>query len=399
MTSVIGSVDFRVSLDWQHSVRPETAAGTRMTGTAQRTERTSSRGLKPRDFDASPLIAFYEVTQACGLVCKHCRACAQTQSHPAELDSSESRRLIEQLSEFPQPPMLVLTGGDPLCRPDIYDLIEHARRVGLEVSITPSATPLVTRSAIRRLRDAGIHRLAVSLDGSTAPAHDRVRGLDGIFSRSLEILNTAREFGIATQVNTTITPDNLDDVDAMANLLTDLKITLWSVFFLVPMGRADQSARLTAEQCETAFERLWVQSKVQPYLIKTTEAPHYRRFVLQQQKKQRARADGESASGGPRPYVPFGVNDGKGILFIGHTGWIYPSGFMPMTCGLFPLQNVVKVYQESPIFQGLRDARRLAGKCGHCEYRNVCGGSRARALAVTGDPYAPEPDCVYCPTS
>lgn len=194
--------------------------------------------------------------QACGLICKHCRACAQTEAHPGELSTAEARLLIEQLTEFPQPPMLVLTGGDPLVREDLFNLIEYATQLGLDVSITPSATPLVTDRAIHRLADAGIHRLAISLDGSTAQSHDSVRGVAGSFVRSLEILVRARELGISTQVNTTLTPDNVDQLDDLADLLAELDIMLWSVFFLIPVGRAGSAGRLNADESERAFAKL-----------------------------------------------------------------------------------------------------------------------------------------------
>ena len=347
-----------------------------------------------RDFDTSPLIVFYEVTQACGLVCKHCRACAQTHADPSELCPPDSRRLIDQLGEFPQPPMLVLTGGDPLCRSDIFDLIEHATSVGLEVSITPSATPLVTAEAIGRLAAAGIHRMAISIDGATAVVHDGVRGVVGSFQRSLDILQAARDRGIATQVNTTLTLDNIDQIDTMADLFSRLSIAMWSVFFLVPVGRASGSPRLSASECEAAFAKLWQQSQSQGYLIKCTEAPHYRRYAIQHQHLDRS---GRSQNDQPRPFLPMGVNDGKGVMFVSHAGLIHPSGFMPIVCGLFPLQHVVRVYQDSPIFRALRDASRLEGKCRECEFRHLCGGSRARAYALTGNAFAQEPDCIYRP--
>ncbi len=352
--------------------------------------------LRRPDFNSSPLLVFYEVTQACGLVCRHCRACAQTLPDPGELDKQESLRLIDQLGEFPDPPMLVLTGGDPLCRADIYELIAYARGLGLTVSITPSATPLVTEASIRRLHEAGIDRMAISIDGADATTHDGVRGVPGSFARSLEILSDARRLGLSTQVNTTITPENVEQIDALADMLAALEIAMWSVFFLVPVGRADHAERLSAAGYEKAFQKLWLNSQRQRYLIKTTEAPHYRRFAIQHQLTQ-ARA-GEKTHA-PKSFLPMGVNDGKGVMFISHTGMIHPSGFMPILCGMYPLQHVVRVYQDSPIFRGLRSADRLEGKCRQCEFRQICGGSRARAYAVTGNPFAEEPDCAYLPSS
>jgi len=355
-------------------------------------EKLARRPMRKQfDFNRSPMIVFYEVTQACGLVCQHCRACAQTEPHPGELSTEQARGLLEQLTEFPQPPMLVLTGGDPFCRSDIFELVDYATDLGLDVSITPSATPLVTKDAIERLQKAGIHRLAISIDGADAESHDRVRGVAGSFAKSLEILRYAREVGLPTQVNTTLTPDNLSTIDEMAQMLAELEIVLWSVFFLVPVGRAAEAARLSPGGYEQAFERLWVQSRQQSYLIKTTEAPHYRRFLM---KRDRELPKSERRLS---PFQATGINDGKGVMFVSHTGTIHPSGFMPISCGVFPLQHAVQVYQESPIFLGLRDPNRLEGKCGECEYRTICGGSRARSYALTGNPYAEEPDCEFIP--
>lgn len=340
------------------------------------------------------MLVFYELTQACDLVCQHCRACAQKTSDPAELSTAESKRLIDQLTEFPDPPMLVLTGGDPLKRPDVFELVEHGVARGLKVSITPSATPLVTRDAIARLKDAGISRMAISIDGADDATHDANRGVAGSFQRSLEILRDAKAIGVETQINTTLTPANFDQIEAMADRFAAFDIALWSVFFLIPVGRADQMSRLDADECEQAFDRLWIQSKKQPYMIKTTEAPHYRRFVIQHRAP-----NSSDPSVLPMPFIPAGVNDGKGVMFVSHTGTIHPTGFLPVLCGVFPRQSVVNVYQESPVFKKLRDSDQLQGKCGECEFRNVCGGSRARAYAVSGNMFAEEPDCIYQPSA
>jgi radical SAM protein with 4Fe4S-binding SPASM domain len=291
------------------------------------------------------------------------------------------------------PPTLVLTGGDPLKRADIFDLIQHAVERQLNVAITPSATPLVTRQAIQHLRHAGISRMAISIDGADACTHDNQRGVAGSFKRSLEILADAHAEGISTQVNTTITPANVRHIDRLAELLSRQMIEMWSVFFLVPMGRAYFAPRLSAEQCEAVFQRLWNQSQCQGYAIKTTEAPHYRRFVIQHEEHKGVRIGDRLKS----RYAPLGINDGKGVMFVSHVGRIYPSGFLPMICGRFPAAHVVRIYQDSPVFRGLRDVERLEGKCKMCEFRIICGGSRARAYAITGNVFAEEPDCAYVP--
>ncbi len=362
-------------------------------GTPATPQRSSMRQRTGSSFQHSPMIVFYEMTQACDLVCLHCRACAQRAPAREELSTECAMRLIDQLTEFPEPPLLVLTGGDPLKRADIFQIIEYAIAKKLEISITPSATPLVTRAAVRRLRDSGISRMAISIDGADAPTHDAVRGVTGSFARSLEILNDAHSIGLETQINTVVTPNNAGQIETMAERFDRLGIALWSVFFLVPVGRGDQLPRLDAHQCELAFEKLRWESQRRRYMIKSTEAPHYRRYLIQHQPSKTS----QSAESPARPFVPMGVNDGKGILFVSHAGLVHPSGFMPIVCGLFPHQHLVRIYQDSPIFQMLRSSDRLQGKCGKCEFRNVCGGSRARAYALTGNIMAEEPDCAYQP--
>ncbi|MEX0654370.1 MAG: TIGR04053 family radical SAM/SPASM domain-containing protein [Phycisphaeraceae bacterium] len=349
------------------------------------------------DFDTSPLLVFYELTRACDLVCRHCRACAQPKRHPHELSTEQAFALLEQLTEFPRPPLLVLTGGDPLKRPDLFEIIRRGRRLGLSVALTPSATPLVTRDALARLKNEGLNRLAVSLDGLDASTHDTMRGVTGSFLQTLAILCDALELGLPTQVNTTVTQRNLGQLDRLADQLALFDIALWSLFFLVPVGRGRVEPRLSADQYEQAFEILWRQTQKQRYTIKTTEAPHYRRFVLQRTGAL-PRMTASSVGGGSPAGPPMtGVRDGNGVMFVSHVGQIFPSGFMPVTCGRFPNDSVVNAYQHHTLFKQLRDPDGFHGKCGLCEFRHVCGGSRARAYAVAGDPLAAEPDCHYVP--
>lgn len=342
------------------------------------------------DFGRSPMVAFYETTRACDLRCAHCRADAQHWCDPRELTTAQTKQLVDQLTAFPKPPLLVLTGGDPMKRADVFEIVEHAVASGLTVAMTPSATPLVTTEAVRRLKAAGLHRLAVSLDGADAATHDGFRRVRGSFDRTFEIMGDARACGLPLQVNTTIARHNVGQVDAIAEQLSGEGIELWSVFFLVPTGRASAGQRIAPEEYEAVFEQLLRHTRRQPYAIKTTEAPHYRRFLFHQLKQTPTR-DAPATS----RFV--GTNDGKGVMFVGHRGEIYPSGFLPVLCGTFPHDSVVKVYQDDPLFRALRDGDRLGGKCGACEYRHVCGGSRARSFSLTGDPLAAEPDCAYLP--
>ena len=339
------------------------------------------------------MIVFYETTRACDLKCKHCRADAQLQCDPNELSTANAKRTIAELAKFPKPPLLVLTGGDPIKRADVFELVSFARSIGLEVAMTPSATPLVTVDVIRRLKEAGLHRLAVSLDGADPATHDGFRQVAGSFDRTMEIIAQANRVGLPVQINTTVGRHNVDQLEAIAAMLAQLGVVLWSVFFIVPIGRATMEQRLSADEVEATFARLFRLTKLHPNMpIKTTEAPHYRRFVLQQIKGSGAARVTTTGPG------MGGTNDGKGICFISHTGEIYPSGFLPICCGNAPFDSVVRVYQQSKLFRALRDGDNLAGKCGACEFKEICGGSRARSYAISGgDAFAAEPDCAYQP--
>lgn len=350
------------------------------------------------DFAKHPLMFYYEVTRACDLVCKHCRASAQESSAPDELDTAQAMSLIDQVAGFSRKPTIVLTGGDPLKRGDIYDLIRHAVQAGLQVALTPSATPLATKEALQKAKDCGVRRFGISLDGADAETHDSFRGWDGSFERTLRMLDDVQQIGSSVQVNTTITLRNFDQIERMADLLAEKNIAMWSVFFLIPVGRGVQEERIAPQQYEEAFERLWIQSKRQPYGIKTTEAPHYRRFVKERNGDPMiARGSNQNAARDRHHRAPLGVRDGNGIMFVSHVGEIFPAGFLPLDCGRFPKSSVVDVYQNHPMFRALRDPDGFGGDCGVCEHREICGGSRSRAFAVTGDPLAAEPDCVHTP--
>jgi AdoMet-dependent heme synthase len=365
------------------------------------------------DFDHSPLMFYFETTTACDLVCKHCRASAQEAADPAQLNTEQAKLLLAQIATFPKRPMVVLTGGDPLKRHDLMELIAHGRSVGLEMALTPSATPLATREAFQRVREAGIRRLGISLDGPNAATHDAFRGWSGSFERTREMLLTARELGMAVQINTTVCRRNVDLLDEMAQFLVPFDIAMWALFFLIPVGRGFDEERIKPEEYEVVFEKLYRWSQTMPYAIKTTEAPHYRRFVMQRggdplagprqhppsPSGRRAAGEGMSDDAAQRRghRAPLGVTDGKGIMFVSNIGEIFPAGFLPICCGRFPQDNVVEVYQKHPVFLDLRTPSRFKGKCGVCEYNTICGGSRSRAYGVTGDHLESEPDCLHIP--
>jgi radical SAM protein len=353
------------------------------------------------DFSERPYIVIWEVTQACDLACVHCRACAQPRRDPFELSTEEGRRLIDEIAAM-HVPVFVITGGDPIKRPDLFELVEYATQVGVRVSLTPSATPLLTREVVHRLKKSGLARLAVSLDGSNAEVHDAFRGMSGSFERTMEAIAWANEVGLPVQINTTFSRRNVEDFEQIAALIERKQIALWSVFFLVPTGRGKSSDLLSAGEFEVIFEKLHDLSQRAPFHIKTTEAQHYRRYVLQQQVAGRRRGERPSSVAPEKVEdtvgrAPRGLNDGKGFVFISHTGEVFPSGFLPLSGGNVRSDSLARIYRESPLFHQLRDPDQLGGKCGACEFRHICGGSRARAFAMTGDPLAEEPCCAYTP--
>lgn len=358
------------------------------------------------DFAQAPFLVIWEVTRACDLACRHCRAEAVTYRNPLELSTEQGMRLMDDVRRFGRP-LFVLTGGDPLKRPDVVPLVEYGASIGLRMAMTPSGTPLMTEPVLRSLKAAGLSRLAVSLDGSGAAIHDAFRGVDGSYAWTIRMLEVAREIGLTTQVNTTVSTHNLRDFDELCSLMVRLGITLWSVFFLVPTGRARAGDGASAEEFESVFHRMYDLSKTAPFDIKSTAGPQYRRVILQRQVAERRARERSEAPVPLTAGVGFsladgvgrakGVNDGDGFVFVSHTGAIYPSGFLPLAAGNVKHDDIVDIYRNAPLFRELRDRSRLKGKCGVCEYRDVCGGSRARAYAMTGDYMESEPFCSHVP--
>lgn len=346
-------------------------------------------GLVTR-FDSAPLLVIWEVTQACDLACAHCRASAVPCRNPDELTTEEGFRLLAEVRSFGEP-LMIFTGGDPLKRPDIFELLLESVRLGLRTTITPSATPLLNREAIEAIQRTGVSRMAVSLDGADEISHDGFRGVHGSFHRTLTALREARSLGLETQVNTTVTRRNLGQLEKIADLVAENGSKLWSVFFLVVTGRALLTDDLQAEEYESVFARLHSISINAPFDIKTTEAQHYRRYIA----RLRQRNGSNNHASAIRRQI--GINDGKGLVFVSHTGDICPSGFLPLAAGNVRRDSIVEVYRGAQLFRTLRDENRLEGKCGECEYRKICGGSRARAYAITGNYLAEDPRCVYQP--
>jgi AdoMet-dependent heme synthase len=353
-----------------------------------------------RSFALSPLVVIWEVTRACDLACVHCRASAIPMREKDELTTEEGLALIRQVREFGKP-IFVLTGGDPMKRPDIFELIRAGARASLPTHMSPSGTPLLAHGALVQARDCGLAGVSISLDGSGEEIHDRFRGVPGSFRLSIDAAASTVALGLKLQINTTLTRHNLQDLPAIAELVASLDARRWSVFLLVPTGRARAEQQITAKECEEAFAWLYELSKTAPFRIKTTEGPHYRRVALQMRQAPGAPAadsvEAGTGSGGGR-FIP-GMNDGSGFLFVGSKGAIHPSGFLPLSGGNVRTHSLVRVYREHPLFVTLRDPGLLEGRCGRCEFRAVCGGSRARAFAVSGRILSEDPACVYEPRS
>jgi radical SAM protein len=347
------------------------------------------------NFDQSPLLVIWETTQACDLTCVHCRASAQPDRNSDELSTDEAFALLDEIRRFGTP-LMVFTGGDPLKRPDLFSLIKRSVDLGLRTNVSPSATPLLTAEAIDAFKDLGIARMAISIDGATAQSHDAFRGIPGTFDRAMVALKHAQRIGLDTQQQTTVTRRNMHELRQIADIVEETGGRMWSLFFLVTMGRADSHDDLTAAEYEQVFETIYEISKHSSFEVKTTEAMHYRRFIAQKQKEEHGLAP-ESESAKRVAYRTAGVSDGKGFVFVSHLGDIYPSGFLPVYGGNVRLDSLVDVYRNSLLFQQLRDPAYREGKCGCCEYVKICGGSRSRAYWTTGDYLAEDPRCVYQP--
>jgi radical SAM protein len=361
------------------------------------------------DPDERPFIVIWEVTRACQLACVHCRADAITRRDPLELTCADGKRLMADLAAFGRPrPLLVLTGGDPLERPDLRELITFGSGLGLSIALSPSVTPRLTRAALAPLAEAGVKAVSLSLDGATAASHDNFRQVDGVFAATMAAMETVRDLGLRLQINTTVTADSANELPHLLRLVVTAQASLWSVFFLVPTGRGTHLRALSAVQTEDVLQWLYDVSGI--VAVKTTEAPQYRRIAIQRAagivpavrgdlgrhlgEATAALLPGVGAQTRPRR-PPIDVNAGRGFAFIDHRGTVYPSGFLPMPVGSVHDRPFSAIYRDAPDLRALRDPNALRGRCGACEFRDVCGGSRSRAYAETGDALAEDPSCAY----
>ncbi len=375
-----------------------------------------------RHNDEKPFLVIWEVTQACDLACLHCRASAIPAAHPLALTRPEGEKLLRDIADFGKPhPLVVFTGGDPFKREDLFDLIAYSRELGLHSGVSPSATPLLTLDNLRRAREAGATTVSLSLDAPRPQGHDRFRGVEGSYERTLQGCNWVREAGLKLQINTTVTRFNLEDLAELAALVYQQRVMTWSLFSLVPTGRAQQQHALTADEVEAVMHFLVDVSQYIP--LKTTEGHHFKRVLLMRQLLSQAGKNwqgslqvdplygrlhsrwehhAEQLGAEPRAAArrrPLHLNSGQGFMFISHLGHVFPSGFLPVRAGSVRQQSLKEIYQDSPLFRSLREPRFFGGRCGRCEFRDLCGGSRSRAYAVSGDPLGEDPACAYQPGS
>lgn len=362
------------------------------------------------DFAVRPLNIYWEMTQACDLACRHCRAAAMPWGHPEQLTTAEGKALLRQILEFGAPyPHLILTGGDPLQRADLWELIAEARELGIPVAITPAATPRLTQAVIAELPAAGVSALGLSLDGSTAARHDGIRQVEGTFERTLQALGWGREAGLAMQVNTLVSAETVDDIPAIYERLRGSGIRRWSLFFLIPMGRGAVLQPVTPERGEALMGWALDIGAEAPFVVASTEAPSFRRLAAMRRggaagaaarqfgtstTAQVMAAPGTAVHGGGHRHggLP-GVRDGHGIMFVSHRGEICPSGFLPIVAGNVRRDSIVEVYRNGVPFADLHDPSCFHDLCGVCGYNHICGGSRARAYAATGDVLGSDPLC------
>ena len=348
--------------------------------------------MRPAPFEQAPARVYWELTRACDLACRHCRAEAVPERAPDELTTGECERVLRELAPAgPPPPHVVFTGGDPLKRPDLVALVKYGVGLGLGVSVAASATPALSPATVQALRTAGVSAMSLSLDGSSPARHDSIRGVFGCFGWTVVAAQRIVSAGIPLQINTLVCAETEPDLEDTAKLVARLGATRWSLFFLVPVGRGRTLNPLSARECETTLNWIARHCGAWPFTVSTTEAPHYRRVRLQ----TRAAADRPSAGRRDSVAASFGIRDGNGIMFIAANGDVMPSGFLPIAAGNVRGMNATDIYRYASVFRALRAPETLHGRCGVCGFRAVCGGSRARAYAATGDFLAEDPLCAY----
>jgi radical SAM protein len=372
---------------------------------------TSTSVTRPRvlDYNQRPMLVFWEVTRACLLACHHCRASATPGALPGELDGEEGRRLIDQVAGFGRPfPILVLTGGDCLLRADVFELVEYANALGIPVAMSPSVTPQLTDEAIQHMVDSGVKAVSLSLDGANADTHDGVRGIPGHFEKTIPAIKALVAAGLTVQINTTVMSRNKHEMADIAGIVKETGADIWEVFFLVHVGRGEDTDSMTPDEHEEMCHFL-VDASHYGFIIRTVEAPFFRRVVVQRRENPGPRPVGDlypelvaglvERLGEPSEKSSAhtaATRDGKGIVFVAHDGQVYPAGFLPLSLGSVRDLPLADIYRDNPVLRRIRSMD-FGGRCGYCDFADLCGGSRARAFASTGDPLAEDPACSYQP--
>jgi radical SAM protein len=362
-----------------------------------------------KDLSVAPVFVCWETTKACLLACRHCRAKAIRRALPDELSHEEGIRLIDQLIEFGEPyPALLLTGGDPLMRDDFFDLIEYAKRRGIYVAVAASVTPKLNEKTIYRMKEMGVDIMSLSLDGATPETHDKLRGVKGTWQETIRNLQLATDVGLRTQVNTTVMRSNVGELADIFRVAKMNGAVAWEVFFLIRTGRGASLESLDAQECEQVMHFLYDAAHY-GVPVRTAEGPHFRRVRTEREGRNAPPRSPlywqlavrlRELEGEPTTYASLkstATRDGRGILFVAYNGEVYPSGFLPIPSGRVPGDNLSSIYRSTPLFVALRDSTKLKGRCGACDYREICGGSRSRAFAEFGDPFQEDPACVYVP--
>ena len=367
------------------------------------------------------MLVTWEATRACALACRHCRAEAVPFRDPRELSAAEARGLTDEAASFGKPGVIfIITGGDCFERPDLAELAAYGSGLGLHVALSPSGTDKLTKAALAELQDAGVNVISLSLDGATAATHDAFRGIEKTFDRTIAGWRAARELGMRVQINSVVARHNVHELPDIAALVRDNGAMTWSGFLLVPTGRGVDLGSLDAREVEDVLNAFYDMGEAVP--VRTTEGHHFRRVSLQRHVLAGRGVTGEAMietmhlgtlyrdlrerivelgldHGERRRRPPITVSSGNGFMFISHVGDVTPSGFLEASAGNVRESSLTEIYRTSEIFTGVRDPELLEGKCGVCEYKRVCGGSRARAYNSTGNLYAEEPLCAYEPGS
>lgn len=368
----------------------------------------STMNSSPIDYNSQPILIFWETTKACDLACKHCRASALLEPLPDEMNLEESLSFIGQIKGFGTPsPVLILTGGDVLKKRGLEVILEKANELGIPVSISPSATPLLDDGALSVMKKYGVKSLSLSLDGGTSATHDWMRGNVGTFQRTIGLMKKIVSEGFTLQINTAIFKRNVRELPRMLKILLENGVKTWEVFSLIKTGRGIDREDLDSGEYEDVFNYLEFASRY-GVIIRTVEAPFFRRILIERSKgeynggplynelvretlavlgKPLGRAKGHTSR----------TRDGKGVIFVSHNGDVNPSGFLPIKLGNVKDESIVEIYRNNETLTKLRDPANFKGRCGICEYNDICGGSRSRAYSYYGDIFQEDPRCVYIP--